>query len=32
MLVAQAELEGMTLVTADERVRAYGGRVLWARE
>jgi len=30
MLVAQAEVEGMTLVTADELVRGYGGSVLWA--
>jgi PIN domain nuclease of toxin-antitoxin system len=30
MLVAQAEVEGMTLVTADELVWGYGGHVLWA--
>jgi len=30
MLVAQAAVEGMTLVTADELVRGYGGEVLWA--
>ncbi len=30
MLVAQAEVERMTLVTADELVRAYGGQILWA--
>jgi PIN domain nuclease of toxin-antitoxin system len=30
MLVAQAKAEGMTLVTADEALRAYGVPILWA--
>ena len=30
MLVAQAQLEGMTLVTGDEIVARYGATVLWA--
>lgn len=30
MLVAQAQLEGLTLVTHDERMRPYGVPVLWA--
>jgi PIN domain nuclease of toxin-antitoxin system len=30
VLVAQAQLEGMTLVTADEIVARYGTTVLWA--
>lgn len=31
MLVAQAQATGATLVTADDKVRAYGGDVLWAK-
>lgn len=30
LLVAQAQLEGMVLVTADEIVAKYGATVLWA--
>jgi PIN domain nuclease of toxin-antitoxin system len=30
MLIAQASIEGLTLVTADEIVKNYGGNVLWA--
>jgi PIN domain nuclease of toxin-antitoxin system len=30
MLVAQAGLEGLTLVTADEVIRQYDGVLLWA--
>lgn len=30
MLVAQAQVEDLVLVTADETVRQYGGSVLWA--
>lgn len=30
MLVAQAQLEGLTLVTHDARLRPYGGNILWA--
>jgi PIN domain nuclease of toxin-antitoxin system len=30
VLVAQAQLEGMTLVTGDEIVARYGATVLWA--
>jgi len=30
MLIAQAQLEGLTLVTADETIRQYGGALLWA--
>jgi PIN domain nuclease of toxin-antitoxin system len=30
MLVAQAQVEQLVLVTADESVRQYGGAVLWA--
>ena len=30
MLVAQAHVEGLTLVTADEALRAYGVPLLWA--
>jgi PIN domain nuclease of toxin-antitoxin system len=30
MLIAQAQLEGLTLVTHDERFRPYGGDILWA--
>lgn len=29
LLVAQARIEGMTLVTGDERIRSYGTPVLW---
>jgi len=29
MLVAQARLEGLTLVTADSAVREYGGEIEW---
>ena len=29
MLVAQAAIENLTLVTADEVVRSYGGDLLW---
>lgn len=29
MLVAQAQFEGLTLVTADAQVRLYGGNQLW---
>lgn len=29
MLVAQAQCEGLTVVTRDERIRAYGVPVLW---
>lgn len=31
ILVAQAQVEHLVLVTADEIVRQYGGAVLWAR-
>jgi PIN domain nuclease of toxin-antitoxin system len=31
ILIAQARVERMVLVTADEVVRQYGGTVLWAR-
>ena len=30
MLVAQAQLDGLTLVTADAALQAYGGALLWA--
>jgi PIN domain nuclease of toxin-antitoxin system len=30
ILVAQAQLEGLTLVTADAAIWKYGGAVLWA--
>lgn len=30
MLVAQAELESLTLVTADRQLGAYGVPILWA--
>jgi PIN domain nuclease of toxin-antitoxin system len=30
MLVAQAQLDGLTLVTADEVLRQYGCALLWA--
>jgi PIN domain nuclease of toxin-antitoxin system len=30
MLLAQAQLEGLTLVTPDTRLRSYGMAVLWA--
>jgi PIN domain nuclease of toxin-antitoxin system len=30
MLVAQAQLDGLTLVTADDVLRQYGGTLLWA--
>lgn len=30
MLIAQAQVEGLVLVTADESIRQYGGAVLWA--
>jgi len=30
MLIAQATIENLTLVTADEMVRSYGGDLLWA--
>lgn len=30
LLIAQAKLEGMTLVSADALVQQYGGRLLWA--
>ena len=30
MLVAQAAIDNLTLVTADEMVRSYGGDLLWA--
>jgi PIN domain nuclease of toxin-antitoxin system len=30
ILVAQAQLEGLTLVTADTAIWKYGGAVLWA--
>ena len=30
MLVAQAQLDGLTLVTADEAIRQYGCTLLWA--
>ena len=30
MLIAQATIEDLTLVTADEMVRSYGGDLLWA--
>jgi PIN domain nuclease of toxin-antitoxin system len=31
VLIAQAQVEHLILVTADEIVRQYGGAVLWAR-
>jgi PIN domain nuclease of toxin-antitoxin system len=31
MLIAQAQVEQLVLVTADEAIRQYGGAVLWAR-
>jgi PIN domain nuclease of toxin-antitoxin system len=31
ILIAQARMEHMVLVTADEAIRQYGGAVLWAR-
>lgn len=30
MLIAQATIEGLTLVTADETIRSYGCDLLWA--
>lgn len=30
MLVAQALVEGLTIVTRDPKIRAYGVQVLWA--
>ena len=30
MLVAQAQLEGLTLVTVDDKLRAYGIPMIWA--
>lgn len=30
ILVAQAQLDGLTLVTADAIIRQYGGAVMWA--
>lgn len=30
MLVAQAEVEGLALVTADAQVQRYGGALIWA--
>lgn len=30
LLVAQAQIEALTLVTADDRVRAYAPPILWA--
>jgi PIN domain nuclease of toxin-antitoxin system len=30
MLLAQARADGLTLVTADEKIRVYGGESLWA--
>ena len=30
MLIAQASIEHLTLVTADEMVRTYGGDLIWA--
>jgi PIN domain nuclease of toxin-antitoxin system len=30
LLVAQAQADDMTLVTADEAIRAYGGNLMWA--
>ena len=30
LLVAQAELEGLTLLTHDERLATYGAPILWA--
>jgi PIN domain nuclease of toxin-antitoxin system len=30
MLIAQANIEGLTLVTADETIRNYGCELLWA--
>lgn len=30
LLVAQAQAEGLTLVTGDEVVSSYGGAILWA--
>jgi len=30
MLVAQAQMEGLTLISADQRMRRYDVRVLWA--
>ena len=31
MIIAQAQLEGLTLVTHDARMRPYGVTVLWAK-
>jgi PIN domain nuclease of toxin-antitoxin system len=30
MLIAQANIERLTLVTADDTIRSYGGDLLWA--
>jgi PIN domain nuclease of toxin-antitoxin system len=30
ILIAQAQLDGLTLVTADEEIRQYGGTLMWA--
>jgi PIN domain nuclease of toxin-antitoxin system len=30
MLIAQASIEGLTLVTADEAIRSYGCDLVWA--
>ena len=30
ILIAQAQLGGLTLVTADEAIRKYGGAIMWA--
>lgn len=30
MLVAQTQLEGLTIVTVDDTLRAYGVPIIWA--
>jgi len=30
MLIAQSIVDGFTLVTADQAIRAYGGNIVWA--